>query len=198
MTMQKNLNLKPKAIAILSLFLYCVGCSIGFFVQFLIKNGYEIPLVIPFLKYANIVFIAAAGILGLIAVSAMFAMNKKAAKILNYSLIPIALLTPFLFCMGISICFTENGLLAWLAGFCCFNAGPIGAAAVLLFLMRNIKCFEKPVFWLTLPLLFALFLVNIFCFFPIYRYAVSHSSLLNSLFQFAVRLCGLIVSWIGL
>lgn len=198
MTIQKNLNLKPKAIVILSLFLYCLGCSMGFFVQFLVKNGCQIPLVIQFLKYANIVFIAAAGILGLIAVSAMFATNKKAAKVLNYSLILIAFLTPFLFCIGISICFAENGLLAWLAGFCCFNAGPIGAAAVLLFLIRNIKCFEKPVFWLTLPLLIALFLVNIFCFFPIHRYAISHCSLLNSLFQFAVRLCRLMVSWIGL
>lgn len=198
MDRQTSLNIKLKAIAVIAPFLFLAGCSLGFFTQDLVRSGCQSALAVQLCKYASMTFIVAAIPLELLAVSLMFAMNKKSLKILNYTLIAIALLAPLLFCIGVSCLLVEKGLLAWIAGFCCTIPGPTGATAVLIFLIVNFKRFRKAVSWLSLLSLSVLFLVNIFCFFPIHRYAISHCGVLNTIFQFAVGRCQMMMSLVGI
>lgn len=197
MDRQTKINIKLKAIAAIAPFLFLAGCSLGYFTQNLVRNGCQSALVVQFCKYTSMTFIVTAIPLELIVASVMLTRNKKSLKKLNYALIITALFTPLLFCIGVS-CLVEKGLLSWIAGFCCTIPGPIGATAVLIFLIINFKRFNNAVSRLSLLLLSILFLINIFCFFPIHRYVVSHCGVLNSIFQFAVGLCQKMMSLAGI
>lgn len=88
--------------------------------------------------------------------------------LLNVSLIVMAILGPFFFLTGFAMAFGGNSPLFTFFGLAC--AGPLGAISGLIFLVFNIKNFKKPITWLALPLLLFLVLVNLYCFYPIYRY----------------------------
>ncbi len=88
-------------------------------------------------------------------------------KLLNIILIAIAIFGPVLFSMRYFIYFQISVIFSV---FCFIGAGPLGAIAVLTFLIVNIKHFKKPIALLTLPLLAVLLCANVYSFHPVYRY----------------------------
>ena len=88
-------------------------------------------------------------------------------KLLNTILIAIAFLGPVLFQLRYLIYFQIS---VYFAVFCFIGAGPLGAIAVLTFLIVNITCFKKPVTLLALPPLVALLCANLYSFHPVYHY----------------------------
>ena len=198
MDRQTNSNIKLIAIASIAPLLFFAGSSLAFLYKNLVRSGCQSALAAQFCKYTSMTLTRTAIPLELIAVSAMLAMNKKTLKKLNYTLIFIAIFTPLLFCMGISICLVEKQSLAWLAALCFTIPGPIGSTAVLIFLIINFKRLKKTAYWLGFLPLLALFLVNLFCFLPIHSYAISHCGVLNSFFQLVVRLCEMTLSLVGI
>ena len=92
---------------------------------------------------------------------------------LNIFLITLTLLGPLLFSLGLYMVLCaafggpEHHLLIF---FCLVCAGPLGAISALTFLIVNIKAFKKSFRWLGLPPLVGLLIVNLYCFYPVYRY----------------------------